>query len=67
MEQFYQLQMRLEKETPILGINLGKLGFLTESSTSNAIELLDEILLHNYRVESRTMIEVNLNRKNILD
>ncbi|MEK7818816.1 MAG: NAD(+)/NADH kinase [Bacteroidota bacterium] len=52
-----------KKETPILGINLGKLGFLTESSTSNAIELLDEILLHNYRVESRTMIEVNLNRK----
>jgi NAD+ kinase len=44
-------------KTPILGINLGKLGFLAEVSLDEMNECLDEILRNEYTIETRMMLE----------
>ena len=51
------------KEIPILGLNLGKLGFLTEASNENIYSFIKNIINHNYKIESRTVLEVSLNKK----
>lgn len=43
--------------TPILGINLGKLGFLAEVSLDEVEACLQEILEGRYRVEERMMLQ----------
>ncbi len=42
---------------PLLGINLGTLGFLTEVEESNVPRALDRLLQDDFMVESRMMIE----------
>jgi NAD+ kinase len=44
-------------KTPILGINLGKLGFLAEVSLDELDECLDDILRNEYTIETRMMLE----------
>ena len=44
-------------KTPILGINLGKLGFLAEVSLDELNECLDDILSNQYTIETRMMLE----------
>lgn len=44
-------------KTPILGVNLGKLGFLAEVSLDELNECLDEILRNEYTIETRMMLE----------
>ncbi len=44
-------------KTPILGINLGKLGFLAEVSLDEMNECLDDILRNEYLIENRMMLE----------
>jgi NAD+ kinase len=44
-------------KTPILGINLGKLGFLAEVSLDEMDQCLDEILRNEYAIETRMMLE----------
>jgi NAD+ kinase len=44
-------------KTPILVINLGKLGFLAEVSLDEMDQCLDDILRNEYTVESRMMLE----------
>lgn len=46
------------KETPIIGINTGHLGFLAEESISTASQLIDELMEGNYFIESRSLLEV---------
>jgi NAD+ kinase len=48
--------------TPILGINLGKLGFLTEVSIENLDDCLSEILRGDYRIEDRMMLQARINK-----
>ena len=43
--------------TPILGVNLGKLGFLAEVSLSELDQCLSELLKKQYSVEERMMLE----------
>ena len=43
--------------TPILGVNLGKLGFLAEVSVDELQECLNDILKGNYFVEERMALE----------
>ncbi len=43
--------------TPILGVNLGKLGFLAEVSRDELDGVLDEILRGEFEVEERIMLE----------
>jgi len=45
------------KEIPILAVNAGKLGFLTDLSPENLSKNIDKILNGDYHVEERLMIE----------
>ena len=47
--------------TPLVGINLGTLGFLTEIEVSNVYQALDRLLIDDYFVERRMMIEGAVN------
>jgi NAD+ kinase len=46
-----------ERGTPILGINLGKLGFLAELSTDDMQHAVSDILGHRYQIEERLVLE----------
>ncbi len=48
------------KEIPILGINLGRLGFLTELDMDEIEEAVPKIIEGNYTVDSRIMLDVRL-------
>jgi len=50
-----------ERRTPILGVNLGKLGFLAEVSTEELDVCLTEILKKRYTIEERMMLEGTAN------
>jgi NAD+ kinase len=45
---------------PILGVNLGRLGFLCELSPQETIDRLPEILLGRYRIEELRMLQAEL-------
>jgi NAD+ kinase len=49
-------------EKPILGINLGGLGFLTEVSTDEALSMLARIVAGDYAVDGRIMLQAAVNR-----
>ncbi len=46
-------------EIPILGINLGRVGFMTEIPYSDSIKILDEVLkdINKFRIEKRLMLK----------
>lgn len=46
--------------TPMLGINLGKLGYLTDTEASGAREALEKLLSGNYRLERRMMLNAGV-------
>lgn len=46
------------KNIPILGVNLGHIGFLTEADADNLEESVDRLLSGNYFCEKRSMISV---------
>ncbi len=54
----------VEDEIPILGINLGRLGFLTDISPKSLIKTLDEIFADNYKIEHRNLLQVKITKKN---
>lgn len=43
---------------PILGLNLGHLGYLTAGRLDETSNVLDDVLSGNYRIEERTMLQV---------
>lgn len=45
------------KETPVMGINVGNLGFLTVVETCNMHEALDRLLKNKYEIEKRMLLE----------
>jgi NAD+ kinase len=47
-------------ETPILGVNLGTLGFLAEVEKKFALEALQKVLDGAYQIEKRMMLEANI-------
>ncbi|MDR2472356.1 MAG: NAD kinase [Tannerella sp.] len=44
---------------PILGINIGRLGFLADVSRDRIDETLEELLVGNYRVEERSLLRLH--------
>jgi len=46
-------------EIPILGINLGRVGFMTEIPYSDSLKILDEVLkdINKFRIEKRLMLK----------
>lgn len=49
---------------PIVGINLGNLGFMTAISQTNLFEGLEDLLSNNYRIERRIMMDGELSNGN---
>lgn len=47
---------------PVVGVNLGRLGFLTDIPQADMLAEIDEILAGNYSVEERMMLDVNVLR-----
>lgn len=46
-----------KRETPILGVNLGKLGFLAEFAVEEMDEWIQALLSRKYKVESRMVLQ----------
>lgn len=46
-----------ENETPVLGINVGDLGFLTEVDTANIAEAMDGLIAGSYSLERRMLLK----------
>src|SRR3989338_8345152 len=44
------------KSIPMFGVNTGHLGFLTEGSSADILNLLEKVLNNEYRIEERTML-----------
>ena len=53
-------------ETPLLGINLGQLGFLTEIELNDLYQGLEAFLTGNYAVEERMMLEASVLRDGLV-
>jgi NAD+ kinase len=51
------------KSIPILGINLGTLGFLTEVRKEETFEALEHVLSGEYSIQERSMLEACVKRK----
>lgn len=45
---------------PVAGVNLGRLGFLTDISQSDMLNEIDEVLAGNYSIEERIMLDVSV-------
>lgn len=52
-----------KSEVPILGVNLGSLGFLTQISAQDVSEYLQQIVDGKHKVESRMMLQATLKNK----
>jgi len=52
-----------ELETPILGLNTGRLGFLATVATDMIHEAVAHLSENNYQIEKRTLVSLNCNRR----
>ena len=51
-----------DRMTPILGVNIGSLGFLTEVTVEEVHQALGEIVAGNYRYEDRMNVDASVER-----
>jgi NAD+ kinase len=51
-----------DEEVPVLGVNYGGLGYLTEFRIEELYDALEMILAGNYRLDKRVMLSVELHR-----
>jgi len=51
------------RQLPILGVNLGSLGFLTDISLANVYQAMESLLAGDFTIESRMMLATELERK----
>lgn len=48
------------QKVPIIGVNLGRLGFLTDIEKDTALSSFEKLVSGNYYIEQRMMLEVNI-------
>jgi NAD+ kinase len=48
-----------EHRTPVLGINVGSLGFLTQTNSRELVPALDQVLAGDYTIEERMRVEAD--------
>ena len=53
----------LHTDVPILGVNMGRLGFLTEVARTDLYPVLEDVFAGRYEVEERSMLDVELQRE----
>jgi len=58
----YASRLARETETPILGINRGRLGFLADVIPDELISSLDNVLGGNFTTDSRLLLEARLHK-----
>ena len=51
-----------QRQVPILGVNLGRLGFLTETTASELLGTLERVLQGDFAVEQRSLLETTWTR-----
>jgi NAD+ kinase len=56
----------LQTGAPILGINLGYLGFLSESTLEDLRKSIDDLLKNKYRLQERMLLSVSLKHDNAI-
>ena len=49
-----------DKAIPILGVNMGKIGFLTEIDKDNLEKAVDALISGKYQIETRTLIRTQV-------
>lgn len=54
---------RIKSSIPVLGINLGRLGFITEFNKNEYFDLLGEIIEGKYQITSKPLIHVRVIKK----
>lgn len=54
---------RINSKIPVLGINLGRLGFITEFNKNEYFDLLGDIIEGNYEIKSKPLFHVSVTRK----
>lgn len=52
--------MAYQEDVPVLGINLGHVGFLAEGEASSFDEVISRVIARDYRIEDRMTITVNV-------
>lgn len=52
-----------QNQTPILGINLGRLGFLAQANIDEIESSIDKLVNNRYTIQNRMMLEVGDNEK----
>jgi NAD+ kinase len=56
-----------EQETPILAVNMGRRGYLTEVEPEKAMRAMESFRKGNYRLEKRAKLAVDMNGTHIVD
>ena len=57
----------ISSEIPLLGINLGTLGFLTDINIENFESVIQDILKGEYVVEERSLVEAHFANKEVIN
>jgi NAD+ kinase len=55
----------LEYEIPILGVNMGNVGFLTDLKIDNFDTTVKDILLGNFKIEERNLVSARFNEEHL--
>ena len=55
----------LNYDIPILGINMGNVGFLTDISTDNFEKTIKEVLDGNYKIEERNLVSAKFGKNHL--
>ncbi|MBF0426920.1 MAG: NAD(+) kinase [Magnetococcales bacterium] len=50
------------RDVPLLGVNMGRLGFLTEITREDMVKTLDDVLAGRYCIEERMLLDATLMR-----
>ncbi len=58
----FAAQLAIGREIPLLGINRGRLGFLTDVSPDDMLESIDTVLQGRYETDVRNLLEARLTR-----
>ncbi len=58
----YAARIFSQHEVPIIGVNLGRLGFITEFSEADVLECLECVINENNEFEDRIMVDVQVFR-----
>lgn len=56
-----------EKNIPIIGVNMGRLGFLANVLPGEVLEMLDEIYVGNFDIEERSVIKLSTDSEKFRD